>query len=48
VQDVAGALNILLADMLALHLKATSFHWHISGPAAPEEGTDMDTLDKAA
>jgi starvation-inducible DNA-binding protein len=32
VLDVAGALNVLLADMLALYLKTKNFHWHVSGP----------------
>jgi starvation-inducible DNA-binding protein len=32
VQDISGALNVLLADMLALYLKTKNFHWHISGP----------------
>src|SRR5579872_394846 len=32
VRDLAGALNILLADMFALYLKTKNFHWHISGP----------------
>jgi starvation-inducible DNA-binding protein len=32
VQDISGALNILLADMLALYLKTKNFHWHVSGP----------------
>jgi starvation-inducible DNA-binding protein len=32
VQELAGALNVLLADMLALYLKTKNFHWHISGP----------------
>ena len=32
VRDVSGALNILLADMLALYLKTKNFHWHMSGP----------------
>src|SRR2546421_12631040 len=31
-KDLAGALNVLLADMLALYLKTKNFHWHISGP----------------
>jgi starvation-inducible DNA-binding protein len=31
-QDIAGALNITLADMFALYLKTKNFHWHISGP----------------
>jgi starvation-inducible DNA-binding protein len=32
VQDISGALSILLADMFALYLKTKNFHWHISGP----------------
>jgi starvation-inducible DNA-binding protein len=32
VRDLAGALNMLLADMFALYLKTKNFHWHISGP----------------
>jgi starvation-inducible DNA-binding protein len=32
VQDLSGALTILLADMFALYLKTKNFHWHISGP----------------
>ena len=32
VQDIAGALNILLADTFALYLKTKNFHWHVSGP----------------
>ena len=32
VRDLAGALSILLADMLALYLKTKNFHWHMSGP----------------
>ena len=31
-QDVAGALNRLLADVFALYLKTKNFHWHVSGP----------------
>src|SRR2546427_9074532 len=31
-QDIAGAMNALLADVFALHLKTKSFHWHLSGP----------------
>jgi starvation-inducible DNA-binding protein len=31
-QEVAGALNVLLADMFALYLKTKNFHWHMSGP----------------
>jgi starvation-inducible DNA-binding protein len=30
-RDLAGALNILLADMFALYLKTKNFHWHVSG-----------------
>jgi starvation-inducible DNA-binding protein len=32
VQDLSGALTILLADMFALYVKTKNFHWHISGP----------------
>jgi starvation-inducible DNA-binding protein len=32
VQDISGALNILLADMFGLYLKTKNFHWHMSGP----------------
>ena len=31
-KDLAGALTLLLADMFALYLKTTNFHWHMSGP----------------
>lgn len=31
-RDVAGALNVLLADVFALYLKTKNFHWHVSGP----------------
>jgi len=31
-RDVSGALNVLLADFLALYLKTKNFHWHASGP----------------
>jgi starvation-inducible DNA-binding protein len=32
VRDLAGALNVLLADMFGLYLKTKNFHWHLSGP----------------
>jgi starvation-inducible DNA-binding protein len=32
VRDLAGALNLLLADVFALYLKTKNFHWHMSGP----------------
>src|SRR3989441_9917606 len=32
VRDLAGALNILLADMFGLYMKTKNFHWHMSGP----------------
>jgi starvation-inducible DNA-binding protein len=32
VQEIAGALNALLADVFALYLKVKNFHWHMSGP----------------
>lgn len=31
-QDIAGAMNAILADVFALHLKTKNFHWHMSGP----------------
>ena len=31
-RDITGALNALLADVYALHLKTKNFHWHVSGP----------------
>jgi starvation-inducible DNA-binding protein len=31
-RDIAGALNVLLADFFALYLKTKNFHWHMSGP----------------
>src|SRR5258708_32594555 len=31
-QDIAAALNGLLADAFALYLKTKNFHWHVSGP----------------
>ena len=32
IQDLAGSLNALLADMFALYMKTKNFHWHVSGP----------------
>jgi len=32
IRDVAGAMNAILADVLALYLKTKNFHWHMSGP----------------
>jgi starvation-inducible DNA-binding protein len=32
VRDIAGALNVMLADVFALYLKTKNFHWHMSGP----------------
>jgi starvation-inducible DNA-binding protein len=32
VRDLAGALNLLLADTFALYLKTKNFHLHMSGP----------------
>jgi starvation-inducible DNA-binding protein len=32
VQEIAGALNRVLADVFALYLKTKNFHWHVSGP----------------
>ena len=31
-QDIAAAVNGLLADTFALYLKTKNFHWHMSGP----------------
>jgi starvation-inducible DNA-binding protein len=31
VQDLSGALTVLLADMFALYVKTKNFHWHVSG-----------------
>src|SRR5256886_8398070 len=31
-QDIAGALNALLADTFALYVKTKNFHWHVTGP----------------
>jgi starvation-inducible DNA-binding protein len=32
VKDIAGAMNVILADVFALYLKTKNFHWHMSGP----------------
>src|SRR5713226_5630656 len=32
VQEISGALTILLADVFALYIKTKNFHWHMSGP----------------
>lgn len=31
-RNIAGALNVVLADVFALYLKTKNFHWHMSGP----------------
>jgi len=31
-RDIAGGLNLLVADTFSLHLKTKNFHWHVSGP----------------
>ncbi len=31
-RELAGALNLLLADQFALYIKTKNFHWHVSGP----------------
>jgi len=31
-EEIAAALNALLADVFALYLKTKNFHWHVSGP----------------
>jgi starvation-inducible DNA-binding protein len=32
VEEVSEALNVLLADTIALYIKTKNFHWHVSGP----------------
>jgi starvation-inducible DNA-binding protein len=32
VQDISGALLLLLSDVFSLYLKTKNFHWHMSGP----------------
>jgi starvation-inducible DNA-binding protein len=32
VTELSKAINGVLADTLALYLKAKNFHWHVSGP----------------
>lgn len=32
VKDISAALNLLLADVIALYMKTKNFHWHVSGP----------------
>ena len=31
-RDIAGALNAILADVIAIYMKTKNFHWHMSGP----------------
>ena len=31
-KDIAGAMNVVLADVFAMYLKTKNFHWHMSGP----------------
>jgi starvation-inducible DNA-binding protein len=31
-QDIAAAMNAILADVFAMYLKTKNFHWHMSGP----------------
>jgi len=31
-QNIAGAMNAILADVFALYIKTKNFHWHLSGP----------------
>jgi starvation-inducible DNA-binding protein len=31
-QEIAEALNAVLADVFALYMKTKNFHWHMSGP----------------
>src|SRR5690349_14453125 len=32
IEDIAVAMNAILADVFALYLKTKNFHWHMSGP----------------
>lgn len=32
IESVTDALNLVLANSLALYLKTKNFHWHVSGP----------------
>jgi len=32
IEDIAAAMNAILADVFALYLKTKNFHWHMSGP----------------
>ena len=32
VNEISGALRILLADMFMLYVKTKNYHWHMSGP----------------
>jgi len=50
-KDVAGGLNILLADVIALYFKTKNFHWHVSGPhfrdyhlMLDEQATEIDAM----
>jgi starvation-inducible DNA-binding protein len=31
-QDIAAAMNAILADVFAIYIKTKNFHWHMSGP----------------
>ncbi|MDR2877278.1 MAG: DNA starvation/stationary phase protection protein [Chromatiales bacterium] len=31
-RDIAGTMNLILADVFALYIKTKNFHWHMSGP----------------
>lgn len=50
-RDIAGGLNILLADVVALYFKTKNFHWHVSGPhfrdyhlLLDEQATQIDAM----
>jgi starvation-inducible DNA-binding protein len=50
-KEVAGGLNILLADVIALYFKTKNFHWHVSGPhfrdyhlLLDEQATQIDAM----
>ena len=50
-KEVAGGLNILLADVVALYFKTKNFHWHVSGPhfrdyhlLLDDQATEIDAM----
>jgi starvation-inducible DNA-binding protein len=48
VSELAEALNGLLADYVALFVKAKAFHWHVPGPSFREHHAMLDEHASAA